>query len=89
MTLVQKRFYLPENLYTNLSIYARKKKKTITFVVRHLLERGLDENTNKENTALSTLQFAQKLKKIKKSSTRDVAQRHDDYFAEAYDNDNC
>ncbi len=88
MALIQKRFYLPEQLYTNLAIYARKKKKTITYVVRVLLEKGIQIDTKVENSALSSLKLAKELNKKEKKGKEDLAARHNDYFKEAYDNDN-
>lgn len=88
MALIQKRFYLPEQLYTSLATYARKKKKTITYVVRVLLEKGIQVDSKVENTALTSLKLAQQLNKKEKKGKEDFAARHNDHFKEAYDNNN-
>lgn len=86
MNYVQRKFYIPEETYTRLTIAAKSLNKTITQVLRDLLEEGLAtlQSKNKSMTAKKLLAIAQKAEKEDWGGPRDLAISHNKYFLKSF-----
>ena len=86
MAFIQRKFYLPEETYTKLAVNAKSKNKTITQLLRELLEEGLYnmQKKTKAKAVKSLLDIADKAEKEGWNGPKDLAQKHDKYFREAY-----
>lgn len=86
MPMIQRRFYLPEELYARLKIQARLRKTNITQVLRELIAEGLKQRQTKSITTNALLHLANtaETEQWGKSGPRDVAETHDRYFAKAW-----
>lgn len=84
MTFVQRKFYLPEETYTKLSFVAKASGKTITQVLRELLEEGLVnmQKKNKKSLAKVLLGISAKAEKEGWKGPKDLSENHDKYFVE-------
>ena len=85
MPYVQRKFYLPEETYTQLSIIAKTNNKTITQLLRELLNEGLAnfQSKTKPNVAKALLAIVQKAEQKNWHGHKDLAQNHDKYFIKA------
>ena len=78
--MLQRSFYLPEDLYRQLKVTAGKEGVPTAELIRQLLEESLKEKTQKK---LKTTQFLLKLATYKlKKAPKDLARHHDKYIWE-------
>ena len=86
MAFIQRKFYLPEDTYTKLAVNAKNKNKTITQLLRELLEEGLYnmQKKNKAKAVKNLLDIADRPEREGWNGPRDLAKAHDKYFREAY-----
>ncbi len=89
MTYVQRKFYLPEEMYSRLQLLAKASRKTITQVLRETVEVGLkriQKTHPKKGGAWVLLKLAERAERENwgKNAPHDLSINHDKYFAEAY-----
>ena len=86
MTFIQRKFYLPEDTYIRLAVNAKSKNKTITQLLRELLEEGLSnmQKKNKAKAVKNLLDIADRAEREAWNGPEDLAKKHDKYFREAY-----
>lgn len=84
MAMVQRKFYFPEEMYRDLQLLAKSSRKTITQVLRELVQMGLKKNKQRGN-AYVLLDLARMAEKYKLSGPRDLSKNHDKYFVEAWE----
>lgn len=83
--MVQRKFYLPEQMYNSLQLRAKVMRKTITQVLRDLIDEGL-RNSAIADTGRGTkalIGLAKMAEKNKWHGPADLAKKHDNYFASA------
>ena len=80
MKYVQRRFYLPEDMYLQLSWKAKAENKPIGHVLRDIVAKSL----NKQQKSQSAEKLLAAVKKIQTQGPADLASRHTDYFSQAY-----
>ena len=86
MAFIQRKFYLPEDTYTRLAVNAKSNNKTITQLLREILEEGLFnmQKNNKAKAVRSLLGIADRAEKEGWNGPKDLATKHDKYFRETY-----
>lgn len=84
--MVQRKFYLPEDLYSRLQLRAKVLGKTITEVLRELLAEGLkkEEEKTEGRGVEGLLRLAKMAEKNKWVGPQDLAKNHDKYFAQTH-----
>ena len=82
MDYVQRKFYLPKDVYTQLGMLAQDEGKTITQVLRELVGDGLKQK-KKKNSMRQLVELARKVRKEGWQGPRDWSVNHDKYFAQA------
>lgn len=87
MSYIQRKFYLPEDLYNQLSLLAKGKGKNITQMLREILQEGLIQisKKNESQTGKELLMIADRAEKEQWGSTEDLAKNHDTYFIDSYE----
>lgn len=87
MAMIQRRFYLPEEMYTRLQLLAKTSKKTITNLLREMLDEGLKTKFTARagRSAKALLKLARLAEKERWSGPGDLSIHHDKYFVEAYE----
>lgn len=92
MTMVQRKFYFPEEMYSELQRVARTSKKPITQVLRDFVAKGLqkEKSRKKTNVASVLLDLAREAKEKGwgKNAPKDFSINHDKYFVEAWEKNN-
>ena len=76
MDYVQRKFYLPKDIYTQLGILAEAEGKTITQILRDLVGDGL-KHKKKKNSMRKLVDLAKKARKEGLEGPRDWAESHD------------
>lgn len=86
MTMIQRKFYLPEDLYTQLTTHAKVSGKTITQALRELVDEGLQRKKNARHArgAQALLELARLAKKHAWRGPKDLSTKHDTYFAKSH-----
>lgn len=84
MAYVQRKFYLPEEMYRELTWRAQQRRVSITELLRRLVEIGLRE-TRPKNGAEALLELAHIAEKEDWSGPKDLSTHHDKYFVQAYE----
>jgi len=80
MAMIMKTFYLPESLYSDLAHSAKRRKISISELVRRKLKRSVKKE---ENPYLDGTKFLGELLKIKAiGAPKDLAKNHDKYIWE-------
>ncbi len=92
MTMVQRKFYLPQEMYIELQLLAKASKKTITQVLRDAVVLGLKQKQKSrrgKGGAWSLLKIAERAERENwgQDAPRDLAQNHDKYLAEILEKD--
>lgn len=86
MAMIQRKFYFPEELYERLQLQAKIERKRITDVLRELIAKGLEEKKKhvreKKHPLQGLLEIAEK---YRFKGPPDLAENHDKYFAEAWE----
>lgn len=87
MNMVQRKFYLPEDLYSRLSLSAKISGKSITEVLREFMSEGLEkfEKRKKSDSGKMLLELAKMGKKLKWKGASDLSINHDKYFVRAWE----
>ncbi len=80
MDYVQRKFYLPKDVYTQLGILAEDEGKTITQVLRDLVGDGLKQK-KKKNSMRKLVELAKQARKQGWQGPQDWSISHDRYFA--------
>lgn len=83
--MVQRKFYLPEEMYNKLQLRAKVMGTTTTDVLRELVEKGL-KGKEKEATGKGVkglLELAWMAEKNRWKGPHDLAGKHDEYFTKA------
>jgi hypothetical protein len=83
MKYVQRKFYIPEDIYAQMSWLAQSSGKSITEVVRGFITEGLEKKGERKNSMRNLLDLARKERKNWKGPA-DLADNHDNYFVEAF-----
>jgi len=86
--MIQRKFYLPEDMYMQLQHMATLYKKTTTQLLRELLAEGLErKQSKKKNVARELLKLAHLAEKEGwgKNLPSDLSTNHDKYFFEAWE----
>ena len=84
MKFVQRKFYIPEDTYAKMSWLAKFEGKTITEVLRSLIDDGLKRKKRK-GSMKALLDLAREARGWKWNGPRDLSVNHDKYFVEAYE----
>ena len=81
--MIQRKFYLPEDLYQKMQLTAKIEGKTITDVLRELVKTGLKtKGENKSGRgAKKLLELARLAHSEKWTGPSDLSSNHDKYFA--------
>ena len=81
--MIQRKFYLPEELYQKMQLQAKIDNKTITDVLRDLIRTGLKirEKRKSGRGASKLLELAKLAEKEKWTGPADLSSDHDKYFA--------
>lgn len=92
MTYIQRKFYLPEEMYVRLQLLAKASRKTITQILRETVEVGLKQTQKmrpQKGGAWRLLKLAERAERENwgKNAPSDLAQNHDKYLAEALEKD--
>lgn len=82
--MVQRKFYFPEEMYRELQLLAKSSRKTITQVLRDLVQIGLKKKKQR-GTAYVLLELARMAEKHKLRGPKDLSKNHDKYFVEAWE----
>lgn len=82
MKMVQRKFYLPYEMYRKLEVRAKIYKKTITAVLRETIEEGLKKKELNSAGTHALLELVNKAEKEGLSGPSDLALQHDKYFIE-------
>ncbi len=87
MNLIQRKFYLPADMYHRLQLLAKLKKQTITETLRGVVQRGLElEQQHWQGNAHVLLSIAGAAKQEGwGSGLGDLSANHDMYFEEAWE----
>lgn len=85
MNMVQRKFYLPEDLYTQLTVRAKITGKTITEALRELLRLGLQKTKNSKNGrgTKALLELAKFAEANAWKGPKDLSSKHDAYFSKS------
>lgn len=85
MTMIQRKFYLPELMYNQLQLFAKRSQKTITQTLREFIEEGIrkGQKRNAGEGAKKLLELARFAKKQRWKGPSDLSVHHDKYFASA------
>ena len=89
MTMIQRRFYLPEDMYRELQLMAKSSRSSITDVLRDVLQEGL-ERKQKERSQIGTsglLDIARMAQHEGWNGPADLASHHDLYLSKILDDD--
>ncbi|OGG02950.1 hypothetical protein A2W14_02115 [Candidatus Gottesmanbacteria bacterium RBG_16_37_8] len=80
--MIQRKFYLPEELYQKMQLQAKIDGKTITDVLRDLVKIGLKVKERKQTGrgAKKLYELSQLAQKEKWSGPSDLSISHDKYF---------
>lgn len=83
MNMIQRKFYLPEDMYTQLTVRAKIAGKTITEVLRELLRLGLEKTKNfpRGRGAKTLLELAKFAETKGWKGPKDLSAGHDKYFS--------
>lgn len=84
MTMIQRKFYLPEEMYSNLMLLAKASRKTITQTLRELIEEGIHRR-QKERTRRGAEILLALAEKEGWSGAPDLSINHDKYFVKTYE----
>ena len=76
--MIRTQVYLPEGLYQEIQIIAKKEKRAAAEVVRELLKEGLEEKMKKTSIGKALLELA----KIGVRGPKDLSINHDKYLYE-------
>lgn len=85
--MIQRKFYLPQEMYNRLQLLAMTSKKTITDVLRELIAEGL-ERQQKRIAGASTrgfLKIAEMAEKEGWTGPGDLSVNHDKYSVETWE----
>lgn len=87
MAMIQRKFYFPEELYERLQLQAKIERKRITDVLRESLSESLEKKEKKhaeknKHPLQGLLEIAEK---YRFHGPKDLAENHDKYFAEAWE----
>lgn len=90
--MVQRKFYLPVELYSELQMLSKVSKKTITQVLREAVVQGLKQkqkDRRNKSGAWRLLKLAEKAERENwgKNAPSDLAENHDKYLAEVLEKD--
>lgn len=89
MEMVQRKFYLPKQTYNRMQIIARQQEKTISEVLRDLVERGIDTEQKGPSRSIQALRnISEMAEKENWTGPADLAINHNKYFAEAWEEQN-
>ena len=80
--MVQRKFYLPEEMYARLQLRAKIARKSISDILRELLDEGLKHKEKKQSGrgAKALLELARIAEKKGWSGPRDLSIKHNTYF---------
>ena len=87
MSMIQRKFYLPEDMYTRLQFLAKATKQTITETLRELVQEGLERKQKQRagQSAKALLELAKKAEREGWTGPNDLSINHDAYFVEAWE----
>lgn len=82
--MIQRKFYLPEDMYTDLQLLAKATKKPITQVLRELLEDSLKRRQKRRDgkSCQALLKLAEKAESEGWKGPADLSVNHDKYLIE-------
>ena len=83
MDYVQRKFYLPKDVYTQLGMLAQDEGKTITAVLRDLVGDGLKQK-KKKNSMRLLVGLARQLRGSGWKGPKDWSMQHDKYLVESW-----
>lgn len=85
MNQVQRKFYLPQELYAQLTLTAKVQQKPIGALVRELIELGLAhlQTSTVAEREHSLLDISQKAEQEQWRGPKNLAKKHDSYFAKS------
>ena len=88
MNLVQRKFYLPVEMYNRLQLIAKASKQTITQTLREVLAEGFKQSERQKRGKGKGMRMLLDLAKMAEregwSGPRDLSAKHDKYFVKAY-----
>jgi DNA-binding HxlR family transcriptional regulator len=89
MTMIQRKFYLPEDMYKQLQLLAKTSKQTITDTLRSLVAEGLAQRKQYQKGSASALVELAHMAEQEgwRSDVHDLSMNHDKYAAEAAEAD--
>lgn len=74
--MLQRSFYLPEELYNTLQLQAKEDKIAVAELIRRYLEKGIKKERKQRQKGIG---FLLKLVNYKLKGHKDLAKRHDKY----------
>ena len=87
--MIQRKFYFPEEMYSDLQRVARTSKKPITQVLRDFVAKGLKKEKSRKKIGLASvlLDLAREAKDKGwgKNLPKDFSINHDKYFVEVWE----
>ena len=82
MAYIQRRFYLPEQLYSKLILFAKSQNTTVNEVLRTILKEGLEKEHTHSQVGEKLLRLAEIAGKESIKAPKDISENHDKYFVE-------
>lgn len=76
--MIRTQVYLPDELYQNIRLLAKREEKSAAELIRELLKRGLKNETKYISTGRAFLEIA----KIKAKGPKDLSENIDKYLYE-------
>lgn len=80
--MIRSQVYLPEVLYKNVRLVAKKEKRPTAQVIRDILEEGIRQKAQKSNAGDALLRLAKLAKRLKVRGPKDLSVNHDKYLYE-------
>jgi len=90
MDFVQRKFYIPKDMYEDLMLFAKADQQSITQVLRTFVKEGIENRRKKGTTksAQALLNLAARAEQAgwaNAEAVTDIASKHDSYLVEAYE----
>jgi len=78
--MIRTQVYLDEDQAQDITMLAKSKKTEKAKVIRALIQKGLEQEKNKQSVGDTLLDFANLGKKLKLKGPRDLSSNHDQYL---------
>jgi hypothetical protein len=78
--MIRTQIYLDEDQAQDIIMLAKSQKKEKAKVIRALIQKGLEQEKNKQSVGDTLLEFANLGKKLKLKGPKDVSLNHDQYL---------